>query len=540
MTTFPQQSDIRISIVMPVFNTPPDILEEAIRSVQDQTYANWELCVCDDCSDAAATLKVLRQYKGIDPRLKITRSPRNLHIAGATNLAAEFATGHFVAFLDHDDTLAPDALACVAQAISEHPNADVLYTDEDKIEPDGSLSEPYLKPDWSPEHLLSVMYILHLLVVRKSLFLALGGMRSAFTGAQDYDLALRATAQARDVVHVPRVLYHWRKVPGSAAAVVDAKPDALANARAAVRDFVRSKADQAEVEDGLFAGSYRVKWPVDPAVPVTLLMLTGCRSRRVEGRGNILLVKHAIDSIVEKSTFENYRIVLLVNSGLPTHTRRNFEDIGIRIEDYPNEQPFNYSRMLNRGFQMVETEDVIVLNDDIEIISADWIEALLSFSRQPKVGIVGARLLYPDDRIQHAGVVLGVNGASAHIFHGTHVNDVSYCGFSHIIRNYSAVTGAVMATRMSVVREVGSFDEALSTDYNDIDFCLRLRASGYRIVYTPHATLYHFERSSLKRAEPAPADQSLFVSRWSDVVEADPYYHPLLPRDRLDCVTTVW
>jgi GT2 family glycosyltransferase len=224
----------------------------------------------------------------------------------------------------------------------------------------------------------------------------------------------------------------------------------------------------------------------------------------------------------------------------PKNAERWLLDSGVRIERYPAENPFNYSKMLNHGLRMVETDDVIMLNDDIEVISADWIESLLSCSRQPGVGITGARLLYPNDRVQHAGIVLGVNGATAHIFHGAHVNDVCYCGYSHVIRDYSAVTGAVMATRMSVVREVGFFDESMGTDYNDIDFCLRVCAQGYRVVYTPYATLYHFERSSLSRTEPTPSDQNVFLSRWGTLVEADPYYHPLLPRDRLDCHVTAW
>lgn len=535
-----RSSDVRISILVPVYNTPPGILEEAINSVLDQTYTNWELCLCDDCSDSCETVEVLEKYRGIDPRVKIIRSPKNLHIAGATNLAAEFATGHFVAFLDHDDTLDRNALRFVAQAIEDNADVDVLYTDEDKIETNGRYSDPYLKPDWSPEHLLSVMYVLHFTVIRKSLFLELGGLRDAYTGAQDYDLALRATARARRVVHIPQVLYHWRKIPGSAAAVVDAKPAALINAKRAVTDFVRSQEPAAEVVDGLFPGSYRVKWPVDPSRPVTLLMLTDSRMREVEGRGNILLVEHSVKSILERSTFRNFQIVVLDNGGLPADAHKRLVESGVTVAQYAFQGRFNFPDKMNHAFSLVSTEDVILLNDDIEVISPDWIEALLSFSRRSDIGAVGAQLLYPNDRLQHAGVVMGVNGLTTHIFHNQPVANVGYCGFTHLIRNYSAVTGAVLATRMSLVRDVGMFDRNLRVDYNDIDFCLRLRAAGYRIVYTPYASLYHFEGSSIARREVDESDRLHFLSQWQAEIEADPYYNPRLPKDRIDCAVMRW
>ncbi|WP_426041881.1 glycosyltransferase family 2 protein [Brevundimonas sp. TWP2-3-4b1] len=531
---------LKISILMPVYNTPADVLEAAIKSVLVQSFGRWELCICDDHSSAKETLRVLEAYRGFDPRIKITRAPANLHIARATNLAAEFATGQFVGFLDHDDELLPHALATMAGAIEAHPDADVVYSDEDKLEENGSLSEPYLKPDWSPEHLTSVAYILHFMLVRKSLFFELGGLRHEFTGAQDYDLSLRATARARRVVHVPKVLYHWRKIAGSAAAVVDAKPQALINAGLAVRDVVCAEDPGAAVSPGLFTGSFRVEWPVDPDRPVTLLMLTDSRSKFVEGRGEILMVKHAIDSILTRSTFKNIRIVVLDNGNMLPDVEEELVSKGVTVKTYSFDPPFNFPRKINAAFDLVETEDVIILNDDIEVISEDWIEALLSHSRRERIGAVGARLLYTNDRIQHAGIVMGVNGPTTHIFHNQPKDDIAYCGYSHLVRNYSAVTGAVLATRMSLVREIGGFNPDLAIDYNDIDFCLRLGELGYRIVYTPFATLYHFEGSSLVRHSVSQPDQSAFLRRWGHLVDADPYYNPNLPRDRTDCAVGAW
>lgn len=530
----------KISILMPVYNTPPNILDEAIQSVLNQTYPDWELCICDDASSLQRTVNVLQKYKGSDPRIKITRAPRNLHISNATNLAAQFATGDFVAFLDHDDTLEPDALEVIARTLKANPEADVLYTDEDKIEPDGCLSEPYLKPDWSPEHLLSVMYILHFFVVRKSLFLDLGGLRNEFTGAQDYDLALRATDKARQVVHIPKVLYHWRKLRGSSAGDADAKPAALSNAHRAVEDFVISKTSGATVSDGLFPGSFRAQYPVDESRPVTLLILTDSGRREVAGRGNIPLLEHTVTSIVERSTFRNYRIIVVDNGKMSEAVRERYAQAGIEVNFYHLEGAFNYAKKVNYALKLVETEDVIILNDDLEVIAPDWIEALLSFSRRPDIGAVGGMLLYPNNRIQHAGVVLGVNGLSAHLFHNLPSDEAAYCGFNNVIRNYSAVTGAVLATRMSVIREIDGFNEALAIDYNDIDFCLRLREAGYRIVYTPFAKLYHFEGSTLVRQVANQRDKNNFVVRWGSAVERDPYYNPGLPKNRTDCDVTQW
>ncbi len=529
-----------ISLLMPVHDTPPLVLEAAIESVRGQTYPDWELCICDDASTLAGARHVLQRHRGGDPRVKITRSDRNLHIAAATNRAAEFATGAFVGFLDHDDLLTPDALEKMAQVIVSHPEGDVFYSDEDKLEPDGSRSEPYLKPDWSPEHLGSVAYVLHLMLVRKRLFLELGGVRETFTGAQDYDLSLRATARARQVVHVPHVLYHWRKLPGSAAAQLDAKPQALLAAARAVEDFAREESPGARVSPGLFTGSFRIEWPVSPARPVTLLMPTDSRRRFVEGRGDILLVEHAVNSILDRSTFRNFELVVVDNGAMPSDVRRRLEARDVRVETYAFQPPFNFSLKINAAFDHVRTEDVVILNDDIEVISPDWLEALLAHSRRPGVGAVGARLLYPDGRIQHAGVVLGVQGASAHIFHNQRADEIGSCGYSHVVRNYSAVTGAVLATRMSLVRWVGGFDPRLRIDYNDIDFCLRLGAAGFRSVYTPYASLHHFEGATLSRSVVTESDRELFQRRWSGAVGCDPFYNPALPRDRTDGHVDRW
>jgi GT2 family glycosyltransferase len=379
------------------------------------------------------------------------------------------------------------------------------------------------------------MYILHLFTLRKSLFLELGGLREEYSGAQDYDLALRAT-HARNVVHIPGLLYHWRKIPGSAAAEVDAKPEALLRAEAALQSFVQEIDRNAAVVKGLHPGTFRVMWHVDEGKPVTLLMTTNGGVREVEGRGRLRLLDNALRSIVERSTFRNFKILVVDNGNLDAASKEPITAANGRIASFSFKGQFNFAEKMNFAISHVDTEDVILLNDDIEVISEDWIEALLGFSRQAEIGAVGARLLYPNGRVQHQGIVLGVCGLTSHIFHNMRHEDVGYNAFTHIIRNYSAVTGAVLATRLSLLKELGGFDPKLRVDYNDVDYCLRLGELGLRVVYTPFAKLYHFEGSSLARKTVDPADEAVFIRRWGSLLENDPFYNPFLPKDRLDCV----
>jgi GT2 family glycosyltransferase len=510
----------RISVITPVYNIPPAILCQCVESVLSQTSSRWELILCDDASTNAGTQEVLSQFQGFDGRIKVVRNSRNLHIADASNRAVSFATGEFVAFLDHDDALAPNAIESIQRAITEFPDTDLLYTDEDKIDFDGSLCDPYIKPDWSPEHLLSVMYVLHLLVVRKSIFLSLGGFRAKYSGAQDYDLALRVSRVARRVHHVPEILYHWRKVEGSAAAEVDAKPYALTAGKRALQDFIGTKG---QVEDGLLPGFFRVRYHLPKEAPVTLLFLSGDARKNLNGQGEVSLLQHALLSISNKTSYPDYRIVVVHNNDLSQESLDLIDKLGgIAVAD-TRAGGFNYSRRLNFGFQHVETEYVVTLNDDIEIIQADWLEALVEWLVPEDIGVVGARLLYPDALVQHAGMALIPTSGATHPFFRMPRDTIGYNGFTHLVKNVSAVTGAVMATKMSIVREVLGFDEHLSTDFNDVDFCLKVWSAGRRIVWTPFCEVIHHEGSSLKRTSQNPYEVELFSSRWKQLTERDPY-----------------
>lgn len=516
----------RISILMPVYNTDPEVLSETIESVLSQTYRNWELCICDDCSLSNKTLEVLERYKGVDPRIKITRSPSNLHISGATNLAMEFSTGEFVTFLDHDDTIEPDAMECIAEAIGHYQNVDLLYTDEDKITAGGSHVDPNHKPGWSPEYLHTVMYIMHLFVIRKGLLLELGGLRKQFSGAQDYDLALRASNRTKHIVHIRKILYHWRRVSGSAAALVDAKPQALLNSRAALESAVKECDPEARVLDGLTPGTFRVQWPIPRETAVTLLIPTNAQRADVKDKGNILLIRNLLESVAKISTWQNYKILVVDNHNLSPDDCVYIKSLGGRIVHYSYEGKFNFSKKMNFSFGCVETEHVIILNDDTEVISNDWIEALLSFSTRESIGAVGAKLLFPDNRIQHAGMLVNDNAVCSHAFYNMDKNDIEYFGHTDIIRNYPAVTGAAMATRMSLVKRIGGFREEFGTDYNDVDFCLRLGELGFRSVYTPYALLYHFENATIKRTAADTSESELFKSLWKGKTSANMGFLP--------------
>jgi GT2 family glycosyltransferase/glycosyltransferase involved in cell wall biosynthesis len=525
-----------ISIVTPVYNVGGTLLRACIESVRAQWYPFWELCLCDDGSTDEGTLEVLAAYQGMDPRIKFLRNRRNLGIAGASNRAAEISTGEFLAFLDNDDELTPDALFEVVRAINRNAEADFLYSDYDKIEEDGRYGDHYCKPDWSPEHLQSVMYLLHLIVIRKELFYAAGGFREEFSGAQDYDLALRATAQARQIQHIPKILYHWRKVAGSAAAEVDAKPHALEAGFRALQDFVGARNIDAKVEHGKLRGHFRVRHAIRGNPRVSLCILTHDIFAEVAGRGRINLVEHFVKSIAAKTDYKNYEILICDDANLSDRTKSALKGIEYRVASFRlGKRPFNYAAKANFAVRQARNEHLVLLNDDMEVISTEWLSALLEFTQQPEIGVAGARLLFPDQRVQHVGVVIGVNDGAAHLYHSYPADFVGYNGFTHTIRNYSAVTGACLATRRDVVERASGFDERLAIDYNDIDFCLAVREQGFRIVYTPYAELYHFEGCSAPRHAQNAEEVALFRAKWHRYLTHDPYYNPNLTRTGLDC-----
>ena len=524
----------RISLITPVFNTDPRWLERLVDSVRAQTYPDWELCLADDGSTRDDTRAALDRLNG-DSKIRIIRLSANAGISAASNAALAAATGEFAGLLDHDDELDPDALYEVVKLLNAHPDVDLVYTDEDKLEFDGTHVEPYFKPDWSPEYLRSTMYIGHLTVYRRTLIERIGGFRSEFDGSQDYDLALRATAQTNRIRHIPRILYHWRKTQGSAAGDTAAKPWGLDAARRALADHVATLPIPATVEDQPGHGFWRVRYQILGNPLVSVVIPTD--GRIVQTRhGNRDLLWHCIRSIAQRTGYRNYELLIADNGRLSPQVMALLSEVPHRRLVYEMTHPFNFAAKVNFAARHARGEHLLLLNDDTEVINDEWMSAMLELSQQNEIGAVGGKLFYPDGRIQHVGVVLGIGGGACHVLAGHGGDAPGYFGSALVIRNYSAVTGACCMTRRAVFEEVGGFDERFALDFNDVDYCLRVGARGYRIVSTPFARLYHFEGASFGSREHIvnPAEIKALSDRWSAVIDADPFYNPNLTRSGLD------
>jgi GT2 family glycosyltransferase len=518
-----------ISVITPVWNTDPRLLTACYESIRAQVYPRWEWCIADDASTREETRAVLAEI-ACDPRVRITRLTANGHICRASNEALALASGEYVAFLDHDDELAPDALAEMALAIDAHPEVDFLYSDEDKLDLAGQRCDPFFKPDWSPEFFRTCMYTCHLMVLRRTLVEQIGGFRPGFEGAQDYDLALRAIERTTAIRHVAKILYHWRKLPESTASSAGAKPWALAAGRRAVEDHASRLPYRATVRDGAVPGLHRVQYAIAGRPRVTILIPTDGRIRDVGGR-RLDLVANAVRSIVERTTYSAYDLLVADNGRLSAEAERLLAGVPHTRLHYTVDGAFNFAHKLNFCAAHADCEHVVVFNDDLEVVSPEWLEAMLEFSQQADVGVVGAKLFYPDGRLQHAGMVLGVCGVAAHAWHGFPGDTPGYASSAIGVRNYSAVTGACLMTRREVFRTVGGFNEDLAIDFNDVDYCLRVREQGLRIVFTPYATLVHHESGTLGPRTQDVGERRYMMERWGHVLARDPYYNENLTRE---------
>ena len=507
----------RISILVPVYNQTKELLERLIASVEAQVYPNWELCLADDGSTNAETIQTLRGY--LDPqagRITIAFLGRNLGISGATNAALYLSSGDYVAFLDHDDELAPEALFEVAKALDDDPNLDVTYSDEDKLSPNGWLDEPFHKPDWSPELFRQVMYVGHLLCVRRSLALEVRGMDRRFNGVQDYDFMLRISERTDRIRHIPKVLYHWRRVPGSVALGEDEKHGLGDLQAAAVNAHLNRCRLAARAERHPTLAHRAVIRPL---------------ARRERSRVSIVIptrdqpegLSACLRSIFEKTTYPDFEVILVDNGTTHPAALDLFRQYPVTVVPFSGK--FNYSRANNLGVAKAGGEYLVLLNNDTEVITADWLEELLYYLAMPDVGAVSPLLLYPNRSVQHAGVVLGMRGTADHIMRGFPADSDGYFGSLSCAREVSAVTAACMALRRETYLAMGGLREEFRTIYQDVDFCLRLRATGMRILYTPRASLYHHE--SLSRGNKYDAvDRALLLDFWGKVIaDGDPYFN---------------
>jgi GT2 family glycosyltransferase len=522
-----------ITVLTPVFNTDPRLLRECVASVTSQIYPHWQLVLVDDASTRPETREVLQTIDGSDPRICVVWRATNGHISRASNDGLAAATGDFIALLDHDDTLAPEALALVAQRLAHEPDLDFIYTDEDKLDVMGGRCDPYFKPDWSPDHFLNFMYTNHLMVLRRSLVSEVGGFREGYEGSQDYDLALRVITRTSRVGHVPHVLYHWRQIEGSTAAGGDAKPWAHQAARRALEDHVARTEPDSEVVALPTPGLFRVVRPVRGTPRVSLVIPSADLTRVVNGR-RVRLLAHLLNSVAERTTYRNLEVVVCDNGTMCDESRTALERLPHVLHSYSAPPPFNFAHKLNVTASHASGDYLLLLNDDIEVVTPGWIEAMLEYAQDPNIGAVGTRLLYPDGRLQHIGVLMGVGGIAGHAFHQHPGDHPGYFGSARGVRNYSAVTAACMMTHRRHFDALGGFDERLAIDFNDIDYCLRLRRHGLRVVYTPYAELIHLESSSMPDRQWYPDAVQHMRSVWGHIIDNDPCYNPNLTRQHAD------
>ena len=521
-----------VSVVVPVYNPPELYLDAMIQSVLAQTYPNWELCLAD-ASTAPHVRPLIERTAARESRLRVRFLAENHGIVGNSNTALELASGEYVAFLDHDDTLAPFALHEVVAAVNAHPDADFFYSDEDKLDPTGERVEPNFKPDWSPETLRSRNYVCHLTVLRRRLVEEIGGLRDGFDGAQDYDLVLRASERAARIVHIPRVLYHWRMHGQSTAANKSSKGYAYENGRLALADHLNRTGVDASVHDGPVLGTYQVVYHLRTQPLVSVV---------IPNRDHPELLARCIESLA-RSSYANYELLVVENGSTRPETHAYYRDLKrephVRVLEW--HKPFNYAAVNNFAANQARGELVLFLNNDIEAINPDWLEALVKIAVQPGVGAVGAKLYYADDTVQHAGIVVGMGGVAGHGFLNYPRQAAGYMQRLQYTQNVAAVTGACLLMPKAVFDEVGGFDEGFVLAFNDVDLCLQVLAKGYRVVWTPDAELYHLE-SKTRGPEDTDEKQNrfrreyeLFHLKWGAFLRAgDPYFSPHFRLDRPD------
>lgn len=573
----------RISIVVPLYNTPETYLTQMIESVQNQSYTNWELCLAD-ASNQEQVGEHVKKYQQTDARIKYQKLEKNGGIAENTNEAIKLAAGSYIGLLDHDDLLAPNALYEIVSAITvpekivqsgvhwetynqkwdevssfqleEKGTPDVLYSDEDKVTE--NLAEyyaPHFKPDFSLDLLRSNNYITHFFVVKKEIVQEVGGFRSEFDGAQDYDFIFRCVEQAHRVVHIPKVLYHWRMHQGSTAANQDSKSYAFNAGQEVVQAHLNRMNVPGKVELTPNLGFYRVKYPVKEEAMISIL---------IPSKDEVDSLKKCLKSIA-KSNYHNYEVIVIENNSEKEETFSYYEKIRtdkevpgkeyfyrqdgsvmpVKVVTWESDGIFNYSAINNYGARFAKGEYLILLNNDIEILTPDWMEELLGTCQRPEVAIVGARLYYPDDSIQHAGIVVGIGGhargAASNMLTGCRRIHDGYLHKAAIQLNYSAVTAACMMIRKSVFDEVGAFTEYLSVAFNDVDLCLKVRKAGYDIVYDPYVEAYHYESKSRgqedseEKVRRFQTEIEYMRTEWNDILRyGDPYYNPNFSRVKND------
>ena len=526
-----------ISVLMPVFNTPLPLLRRAIDSVCSQLYANWELCIADDASTVPGVRQLLDEYASVDSRIRVVYRDINGHISEASNSALAMADGEYVALLDHDDVLAEHALYRVIVEINAYPEVVLIYSDEDKIDEFGQRFDPYFKPDWNPQLFLSQNFVSHLGVYRSKLVREVGGFRTGFEGSQDYDLALRVVerAPAGAIRHIPTVLYHWGVVSGSTAVSVSEKPYAWEAGRRALTDYLRRNGIAGQVMPVRKTAFYRLSYQLPPARRrVSIIIPT---------RDAFEQLRRCINSILRRTTYPDYEIIVVDNLTREARACRYLKRLArlanVRVIAY--DRTFNYSAINNLAAAKANGEVLCLVNNDTEVITPNWLQDMLGYLHQDRVGVVGARLLYPGGEVQHAGILLHPRNIAVHAHVGLFKRESGHFGRAILAQDYMAVTGACLMVWKGVYSEVGGLEsQHLPVAFNDVDFCLRVREAGYRVVWTPFAQLYHHEGFSRGTADTAVKkrhfkhERQYMRKRWGDALMSDSFYNPNLNLDRPD------
>ena len=521
----------KFSIVIPVYKTPERYLKEMLDSILAQTYAKWEVCVADGSPRGESVERVLRRYAEKDRRFKYVILGENKGISGNTNAAIDMADGDFIVLADHDDMMTPDALYECAKKINENPECDVLYSDEDKLDMDGgALFDPHFKPDFNIDLLRSVNYICHLFVVSHELAAEVGGFCHEFDGAQDYDFIFRCTERAAKICHIPKVLYHWRCHQDSTASNPESKLYAFeAGARAIMAHYDRVGIEAEKVEKGVDYGIYHSVYRIKDNPLVSVI---------IPNKDHHMDLDTCIRGIEERATYKNLEFIVVENNSTKKETFDYYDRIqkefsNVRVVNW--EREFNYAAINNYGVTFAKGKYLLFLNNDTELIAPNFIEELLGLCQRDDVGIAGAKLLYQDDTIQHAGVVVGFGGIAGHTFIGLHRAENSYFHRAMSTQDYSAVTAACMMSKKALFEEVGGFSEELAVAFNDIDYCMKVQKAGKLVVYNPYALLYHYESKSRgledtpEKVERFNREIKIFSEKWPEILKnGDPYYNPNL------------
>lgn len=531
--------NVKFSILVPLYNTPEKFLREMIDSVKNQTYSNWELCLADGSDKKHEKIeKICTEYAKKDGRIKYKKLEKNLGISGNTNACIDMATGDYIALFDHDDLLHPAALYEVMGAICDK-NADFIYTDENTFHdtPKDAFC-PHFKPDFSPDTLRSYNYICHFTVFKASLLEKTGVFRSEFDGSQDYDIVLRLTEQAENIVHIPIILYYWRAHKNSVASDISAKPYTIVAAKKALTEHLNRISVPGVVEDSRIPSTYRIKYEIQGEPLISII---------IPNKDHASDLDLCLKAINERSTYKNFEIIIVENNSTEKETFEYYDAI---TEKYSNvkvvkwDYEFNYSKINNFGFKYASGDYIVLLNNDVEILTPEWLEEMLMFVQRKDVGAAGMMLYYSDDTIQHAGVIIGIGGVAGHSHKYFKRGDYGYSSRLTIAQNLSAVTAAAVMIRKDVFEEVSGLDETFAVAFNDVDLCLRIREAGYLIVWTPYAEAYHYESKS-RGLEDTPEKQERFkrecdkfFAKWDDFLKkGDPYYNPNLTLEREDFST---